>query len=83
MVINSMLSAGKYLAVLLVMAFVTFALNVYLFKYWLAIYLAVLLLVPMLGARPRMERSLLNAVFIGFYMSAIVSLIICLIYYYT
>jgi hypothetical protein len=57
-------------------------LNIYLFNNWMAIFLAALFFVPMLGARPGMVKSLLNAFFMGFYASAFVSLIVCLVYYY-
>lgn len=77
-----MLSSGKYLAVFAVTAFVSLPSNVYLFNHWMAAFLAALFFVPMLGARPRMEKSVLNAIFVGFYASAFVSLIVCLVYYY-
>lgn len=76
------LSGGRYLAIFLMMAFVSIPPNIYLFNHWLAVFLAVLILVPMLGGKPRMEKSLINAMFFGFYTSASVSLIISLYCYY-
>lgn len=63
-------------------AIVSTPINIYIFNHWLAVFLAILIFVPMLGGRPGLEKSLINAMFFGFYTSAFISLIISLQYYH-
>lgn len=80
--INGMLSGAKYLAIFLLVAFSSAPANIYLFNRWMAVFLAALIFIPMLGGKPRMEKSLISGIFFGFYTSAFISLIISLYYYY-
>ncbi|WP_155833451.1 hypothetical protein [Halomonas sp. BC04] len=80
--IKKEITVKKYFAVFAIIALAFFPVNIYLSNSWLAVFLAALLFLPMLGAKPKMKKNYVNAAFFGYYFSAIVAVVSALFFYY-
>ncbi|MFG6668793.1 hypothetical protein ACGK9R_17030 [Halomonas sp. HNIBRBA4712] len=81
MELNSRISKHKFLFILLGALMASAPLNIYLAFNWTAAFVFLLFFIPMLGIKAKFLRNILAAIFFGYYISAMIAMLLAILYY--
>ncbi len=81
MELNSRMIKHKFYFILLGTLMASAPLNIYLSFKWTAAFIFFLLFIPMLGIKAKFSRNILAAIFFGYYISAMLAILLAILYY--